>query len=116
MALTQLLFGVFFIRQVWCIYEWLSVLHFKRSFIFPTQHFSKQFLRHTLQAVTGVIQPFVLQYLEQERVRCGSILPLLVEHVSRVYMEDGILSKDLFVSSLQVSEPASITHLSHIYG
>jgi hypothetical protein len=33
-------------------------------------------------------------------------MPLLAEHVSRVYLPDGIFSKDLFVESLQVHTTA----------
>lgn len=92
---------------MWCVYEWLSVLHFKRSFIFPTRSFSTNFLRLTLKSVLRVVDPGVLSYLEQARLGFNSIMPLLAEHVSRVYLPDGIFSKDLFVESLQVHTTAA---------
>ena len=87
---------------MWCIYEWLSVLHFKRTFIFPSQHFSDDFLKHTLKSVTAVVRSDMVGCLEQARERCGSILPLLVQYVSQLYIDGGIFAEDAFVGSLQV--------------
>mgnify|MGYP005998420085 CR=1 FL=1 len=68
----------------------------------PPDHF----LRLTLKSVLRVVDPGVLSYLEQARLGFNSIMPLLAEHVSRVYLPDGIFSKDLFVESLQVHTTA----------
>jgi hypothetical protein len=88
--------------QVWCIYEWLSVLHFKRTFIFPSVQFSEKFIELTLQSVSNVVDPSVFVFMEQVRLQCGSIMPLFVDYMSRVSYEGGIFSKELFVASLQV--------------
>lgn len=64
--------------------------------------FSEKFFELTLQSVSAVINPFVIDFMEKVRAQYDSIMPLFVEYISRVRFEEGIFSEDLFVASLQV--------------
>jgi len=92
--------GVNYTKRVWCIYEWLAVLHFKRTFILPSMEFSRKILQHTLSSLVGVLEEGVLNWMDVVRVQCGSRLEYLTQFMSNV-APGGVLSKEKFVATLQ---------------
>ena len=97
--------GIEYVQRVWCIYEWLSVLHFKRILILPTPEFSADILKHTLLTLQEIVVPGVFDLMEALRLQVHSRIDLLSDYLGSVYLEDPILDRNVFVSKLQAYKP-----------
>jgi hypothetical protein len=93
--------GLEYVRRVWCIYEWLSVLHYKKVLILPTPDFASQFLTLTLKMLEELVCPGVFDLMEAIRVQVGSRIDVLSDCLQSVCLEDPIFNRTDFVSKLQ---------------
>jgi len=93
--------GYEYVKRVWCIYEWISVLHFKKMLIMPNSDISAHLLRHTLDTLLEIVVPDALRFLETARIHTRSQIDRLAEYISMCQFEQSLLGKDKFISKLQ---------------
>lgn len=92
--------GFGYVQRVWCIYEWLSAIHFLKTIIVASRDIVVDLMKHTKEIFTQILDARVLRYLEEVRVSCESQLPLMI-HVMRSCIIEDMISADAFVSLLQ---------------
>jgi hypothetical protein len=97
-------YGVEYISRVWCLYEWLSVIHFRKTLIIPNEEISSHLLSHTLEVFSHIIFPSVFQFLETIRLQCHSRLDRISDCLN-FYVSDSLLDESEFVSRLQAYDP-----------
>jgi hypothetical protein len=89
-----------YLKRVWCIYEWLACIHFKKALVVESNDIIRDLMSLSLRYLVNIIHPSVFEVLEHVRLQSHSYLHLMTDTLYTYQMGD-IFMKDVFISALE---------------
>jgi hypothetical protein len=93
-------FGYEYVKWVWCIYEWIACIHYKKILIVSDNTIVKDLMNGTMKLFVDAINTTALHYLDEVRAMCGGRLHVMVDQLHGVTVSEQLIIQDvIFIHS-----------------